>query len=65
MKILVDYDPNTGMLEANNMYAGTMMGLESLEHKGSDSGAAKDLVALKNGGFKLDDIIKLKQNDLI
>lgn len=81
MKILLDYNPVDGAIAYDGIYIFNHTGLEHLEHKEpsllpdpirlvtEDQGTAFNnadmLINLKKSGFSVEDILELKQNDLI
>lgn len=66
IKILVDYDTNTGEIRDGALLIANYVGLDHLQHKEEDKKTKVDeLIALKKAGFDASEIIELKQSKLI
>lgn len=63
MKVLLDYDPVAGILFGDGNHITTHYGLETLEHK--EITKSDITLQLVKHGITVDEIIKLKQQDLI
>jgi|GEM_PF-3012404 len=62
MRIVLEYDQSTGGLtDKNGMYVVGVVNLVSLEPENNN----KDIIELIKLGVSSDDIIKMKNNDLI
>lgn len=63
-KICLDYDPATGvMTDKLGLIVGTHHGLNSFDFIGKIS--IDDVIALKNSGFSVDEIVELKRQKMI
>ena len=66
MKILLDYDPQTGMIRDNSgLLIFTWQGLDGHEHKEDKGKDIESLVTLKNAGFDTNEIIELNRKGLV
>lgn len=63
MKVIMNYDENTGALTDKNGM--TIINWINLQYEESSGSSIDILVKLKNSGFSTDEIIELKRKELI